>query len=370
MNKNFSYADIVKGLNKPIEQREEKQEITPKQNTQIQIKQDKLNRISVNINGSFSNRINVLLNKILKSEKNNKNYTKVIDMIKDIIIKCNNSFDSIINAMTQINNILNKYSFRKLTDINKSNPNHEYVASNICNVIKEFYGNNHNYSDMLIGDIGGGEGDVIKYIGQTLNISSTNLYCIEQEIWSEKYNFTNNINYIFWDNVDMNLKDQIDVFLLMVSMHHMPDSVINNALANISKQIKKDGLVIIKEHDTTNDDVLKTINWEHHLYHIVTMPNEELSIKHLEEYIVTYISNFKSKKSFDELFESYGLMSVIELNRQFKPLINHDDLNSTNLYWKVYKKINDETINTYTNTDANTDINTDTNTNTNTDVNF
>lgn len=345
-NNNFSYADIVKGLNKPIEQRQEINEIQPQLSNQNAVKQDKLNRISVNINGSFSNRINILLNKILKSEKNNKNYIKVIDILKDIIIKCSNSFDSIINAMIQINNILNKYSFRKLIDINKSNPNHEYVALNISNVIKEFYGDKYNYSDMLIGDIGGGEGDVIKYIGKTLNIPSTNLYCIEQEIWSEKYNFANNINYIFWDNIDINLQNEkIDLFLLMVSMHHMPDSVINNALANISKQLKKDGLVIIKEHDNIDNDVLKTINWEHHLYHIVTMSNEELTIKHLEEYIITYISNFKSKKSFDELFESYGLTPIIELNRQFKPLIRNDDLNSTNLYWKVYKKLDNELLN-------------------------
>ena len=96
--------------------------------------------------------------------------------------------------------------------------------------------------------------------------------------------------------------------------------------------------MIIKEHDKVDDNILNIINWEHHLYHIVTMPNDELTINDLEQYMITYISNFKSKKEFDEIIESYNFTSVVELNRQFKPFINHDNLNTTNLYWKVYKK--------------------------------
>jgi len=253
----FSYADIVKGLNKPIEQNDiivQNDKTTVKdQNIKPLYSQNKISKVSVNINGSFNNRITVLLNKIFKSEKNNKFYAKALNEIKNIIINCNITFDSVINSMMEINNILIRYKFRKLIDINKNNPNHEYVATNISDIIKKINKTEKEYSNYKIVDIGGGEGDVIKYIGQSLNIPSENLYCVEQESWSEKYNFINNVNYVFWDNVDINLPNEdIDLFLLMVSMHHMTNSTIDNALLNMSKQIKKNGIVIIKENKRRN----------------------------------------------------------------------------------------------------------------------
>ena len=344
-NIKFSYADIVKGVNKPLEQNIDTNN-SHTNNSHIQkhipIPISKPIKYGINLNGSYSNRISFLLNKILKSEKNNKYYEKTIIEIQKAILNTSNSFDDIVKTMVNINNILNKNKFRKLNEVYKENPNHDFVSSNIAEIVKKYNSSNLDVTNFNIVDIGGGEGDVIKHIGQTLNIPSTNLYCVEQEKWSEEYIFNNDINYLFWNNVDLNLPNEsIDLFLLIVSMHHMNDEIINNVLKNISKQIKKDGLIIIKEHDSVDENVLGAINWEHHMYHIVTMSNEKLTVSDLENYMITYISNFKSKKNFDDIFKSHNFIGVAELNRQFKPLISHDNLNATNLYWKIYKKNTD-----------------------------
>jgi ubiquinone/menaquinone biosynthesis C-methylase UbiE len=363
----YTYADILKGLHKLNNIIDQNDQTLTNQTLTDQTLTDKPKQFSIYIDDSFNNRLNILINKIFKSEKNNKFYNKAIDEIKKIILICDDSYNNIIKSIIKINDIINKYKLRKLIESNNINPNHEYVGKNIAELIKQYILENklsntfnnldqanldqanldqanldqaNKTSNIKIVDIGGGEGNILKEISKELNIDNSNLYCIEQELWSEQYVFSNNINYIFWNNINIDLPpESIDVFQLIVSMHHMNDDIINNIFTNIKKIIKKDGIIIIKEHDMTNNNTLKTINWEHHIYHIVTTLNENLTVANLENYMITYINNFKSKDLFDSIIFSHGFETVIELDRQFKPFVKHDNLNATNLYWKVYKKI-------------------------------
>jgi SAM-dependent methyltransferase len=333
----FSYADIVKGLKPVIKNNDNLIKNEQAYNNQSNNNTKETIFIQPRVTNILNAKIPILLNKILKQEKNNRLYSVALSEIKNIIIRTNITYDSIVKSMFNINYVLNNYKIKKLIEINKINPHHKYVASSISTIIKKYFTQNHN--ELVIADIGGGEGNVVKFIGNNLNISDKNLFCIEQFEWSEKYSFENKINYIFWDNVDINLPEKsIDVFLLMVSMHHMTNNVINNVLLNISKLLKDNGIIIIKEHDACTDDIIKIINWEHHLYHIVTSPNDELSIEKLNSYLISYIDNFKSKQTFDDIFNEHGFYGVEELDRQFSPLTKYDELNTTNLYWKIYKK--------------------------------
>jgi len=332
MTDSYTYADIVKGLNRLNELFDS--------NKIEHVKYNKIFTFEYNIK-IFNARITILLNKIMKYNKSNKNYTFVVNEIKKRILNCPNTPNNIICSIIKINSLVNKFRFKKTIEINELNPNHMFVAENIVNIIKEYsVNNNNNYTNYHIADIGGGEGDILKYISQLLNIPFKNLYCIEQEMWSNKYKFNNNINYLFWDNITFNLSNDIDLFLLIVSMHHMTDDTINNVLLNISKKIKKNGLIIIKEHDMTDKNILNVINWEHHLHHIMMSENNQLTEAKLQLYIDLSINNFKSKKKFDEIFLLHNFIPIVELDRQFNILIRHDKLNSTNLYWKIYKKFN------------------------------
>jgi len=153
-------------------------------------------------NPDFYNRIKLLLNKLfkpqIKKDPRDKNkYSKGIDDMYDFIKESikNSDYDC-INLIIGLNNIINENKLVKFSDnIDKTNKNHMWVSDNISNLVKQYY--NYNLNELKIIDIGGGEGNVLKRIGEILELSNKNLYCIESEsTWSEEYDFSNDINYI------------------------------------------------------------------------------------------------------------------------------------------------------------------------------
>jgi ubiquinone/menaquinone biosynthesis C-methylase UbiE len=273
---------------------------------------------------NISTRINILLNKLLKNENNS-----TLIKIKNIIINS----DDIIYSILDINNILNKN--KNKNKIYTTNKNHLWISNKLVELLSKF-----NYqSNIKIADIGGGEGNLINFISKSYNIPSSNLYVIEQQNdWAEKYKYSNNINYLFWNNIDINIKSEsIDIILIMVSLHHMLDCTIDNLMLNISRILKKDGLIIIKEHNCTNNEDKIIINWEHHLYHILMSDN--LDEENIKNYLNNFINNYKSMEEYNQIFLKYNFKNILNLNRSFTKYINNEYSNSTNLYWALYKKL-------------------------------
>jgi ubiquinone/menaquinone biosynthesis C-methylase UbiE len=214
--------------------------------------------------------------------------------------------------------------------------NRTYISNKLCQYISR----EHYCVDMKIADIGGGNGDIIKEIGQTLSLPRENLYCIESVApWSEPYTFTNNsfIQYIFWDNLTIPTieNNSLDIIFIMVTLHHMTDETIRRVFENIGRLAKPDSLLIIKEHDCRTAEDEYVINWEHHLYHLVEM-GRKLKEVDIIEYTGHYIANYKSKKIYDDIIGSVGYTPILELNRLFER--NADYKNPTNLYWKIYRR--------------------------------
>jgi len=276
------------------------------------------------IKKDLSTRINQLLNKLLKNE-----YNKNLNKIKTRILNTKETIDDIIYSILYIDSLI------KSTKYHIKNKNYIWTSHQLINIIEKF-----NYkSDVKIVDIGGGEGNILNYIGKFNQITNNNLYVVEQQKeWAEKYKYSNNINYIFWDNNYINIEaDSIDIILIMVSLHHMIDKTIDNLMLNIKRILKKNGLIIIKEHNciTSEDKIL--INWEHHLYHILMSKN--LNEDNLKKYLDQSIFNYKSIDEYNNIFSKYNFQSVMNLNRSFN-LSMHDDItNSTNLYWALYQYI-------------------------------
>lgn len=284
---------------------------------------------------NIADRIQILIQKICK------NFNPVFYKIKKQIFKHYLNQQTLSTTMNNINDIIIKSNIYKLVELSSTNPNHNWVSVNLINIIK----NNiiqKNMSNIKIVDIGGGEGYVLSNIGQALNINKQNLLCIESSNeWYEEYNLINNsmINYVIWDNVNLPIvSNSVDVFILMVSMHHMSDEIINNLLKNIKNIIKPSGIIIIKEHDCVSIDDKFIIDWEHHLYHL--MMTNDLNKKKINKYTKNFVSNYKSKIRFDELFLANNFGSVVELNRFFKyDNTNTDIKNVSKLYWKIYKPL-------------------------------
>ena len=339
MSQTISYAEILKrAINKTI---------IPEAQVLVKsiesVGSDGLDNVGIfdlnNMKNNKNHIINTLVRKILKNNKSDTSYPDIVKRIKSIISNTDDNVNNISDSILKINQIISQSKYKNLSDIN---PNHSYVADNLSNILRSY-----NYtSDTTILDIGGGDGTVVKLIGEKLNIDSKNLYSLEEadSTWIEKYQFTNDINYLFWNNIDIQIdndtddKIKFDIIICMVSLHHMNNQTINNLFLNINRLLKKDGLIILKEHDAISRDSMRIIDWEHHLYHIMKSP-DDLDLDSVHDYLNGFINNYKSKLAFDELFESNGYDEIIELDRFFNKFVEYDSSNITRLYWKIYKKL-------------------------------
>lgn len=267
-------------------------------------------------------RFNILLKKIIKNEN-------ILKIIEDLLTKTR-SYSK--KKFLQISKIYHSYNIKSNIPTNRN-----FISKKVAIYILK----KHYLKSMKIADIGGGNGDVLKEVGQLLKLNKNNLYCVENiSGWTETYNYSNQqyLQYIFWDNVTIpTIKaNSLDVVLIMVSLHHMSDLIIKDLFKNLQILSKANSLLIIKEHDCQNSNDLYIINWEHHLYEITHRPN--LSENDIIKYKANYVDNYKTKGYYDKLIHSYGYIDVVELNRLFEP-IGEDAKNPTNLYWKIYKKI-------------------------------
>ena len=269
-------------------------------------------------------KFDILINKILKIPPDKK---------KEISRMITNTRSYSIKKFLNISNL-----FHSENAINFK-PDRHFISYKISRYLLK----NCFRKNMKIADIGGGNGDVIKIIGENLNLPRDNLYCVENNSnsWAESYPFSNgnHIQYIFWDNVTIpNITPQsLDVVLIMVTLHHMPNDIIQNLFNNLKQLAKPNSLLLLKEHDCKTSDDLYIINWEHHLYYIINSPllNENNVMKYKE----TYVDNYKTKSYYDNLLYKNGYVDIIEFTRLFDKNLHSDKTNSTNLYWKVYKKI-------------------------------
>jgi hypothetical protein len=271
---------------------------------------------------SLNMRFNILLKKIIKNEK-------ILKIIEDLLTETR-SYSK--KKFLQISKIYNSYNIKSNIPTNRN-----FISKKIATYILK----KHYLKSMKIADIGGGNGDVLKEVGQLLKLNKNNLYCVENiSGWTETYNYSNQqyLQYIFWDNLTIpTIKaNSLDVVLIMVSLHHMSDLIIKDLFKNLQILSKANSLLIIKEHDCQNSNDLYIINWEHHLYEITHRPN--LNENDIIKYKANYVDNYKTKGYYDKLIHSYGYIDVVELNRLFEP-IGEDAKNPTNLYWKIYKKI-------------------------------
>lgn len=278
-----------------------------------------------------------LINKLFKHAKQEikpqENYAYFVNDIMNTIINCK----QVNRAMYIINQIIRDYKVSKYEST--ENKNHLWVADNLSSIITNHFAGSV-IEDLQILDIGGGEGDVINYIGDNLNIPKSQLFCIENNTeWFENYEFKNPIQYVFWDNKTIP-NDRADVVILMVSLHHMKDNTIRNLFMEIKRILSPNGIIILKEHNCETEVDKQVINWEHHLYHILkSKDDEELTAKKCQDYLTGFVSNYKSENDFDWIFIENYFKSIKKMNRSFKDINSgnvNDYGNATNLYWKIY----------------------------------
>lgn len=141
-------------------------------------------------------------------------------------------------------------------------------------------------------DFGAGTGIKTEAVKNILKLSNDNVYALDldnfESVDNKKYEYK--FNYIYYDGVnypDINI--QFDLITCIQVLHHALD--INNTIKYIKNLLKKDGLLIIKEHciEIDNDKISLLIDIEHSLYELVRDKN----IEFLNKYYARYFSEIE-----------------------------------------------------------------------------
>ena len=212
-----------------------------------------------------------------------------------------------------------------------------FIVEKLCNKFRDL-GIDIHRSDLQIADIGGGDGNVLSLLREkNTMLSNDHLHCVEDKRWVEEYTFDKTyIDYLFWDFHKIDLPDHsIDVVLLMVSLHHMEDSTIDNALSEIKRFAKKGAYVLVKEHNAGPKNLIN-IEWEHHMYHLLDTLKSGKDLDY-DAYKERNLFNFKSQYHWHAVFSRHGFEEVETLNRFLENEVDSVHKNPTGLYWSIYR---------------------------------
>lgn len=279
---------------------------------------------------NFYTRIEKIIYKIIKKSQIKD---KIYETITSDIYNKNKTFEKKMFFLSQL--------IQSNLSCPQPDPHHNktFISNKLSKYIKNRFSSSTScsVSELTIVDIGGGNGQMLREIGENLKIPKDNLFCVEPIVpWTHPYPFSNSkhLQYVFWDNDTIPVVQplSIDVVIIAVTLHHMSDSVIHKTFENLKRIMKPMSILIIKEHDCKTREDKLIIDWEHHLYHLIESPLQ--GEENIEKYKEKFINNYKSKQQWTDIIECYGYEPIIELNRLFER--NIDSINPTNLYWRIY----------------------------------
>lgn len=171
-----------------------------------------------------------------------------------------------------------------------------YVARKYSSLLESFI-----HPDFVYLDIGCGTGFKANKLGRDLSLNPDNVYGVDIPHWSLlteeqrgnmliKFQFMNENEIIPHEN---NKFDFVSVFMVL---HHVKN--LELLIKEISRIIKKDGILVIRDHDIKTKQQQIITDAEHHLYDYIKVKD----YNHLEdkEYYTRYFSIEQWKKLFEE----------------------------------------------------------------------
>jgi len=157
-------------------------------------------------------------------------YTNLKHNMLSVIKKCVKNNTKSSTEMTKIHlnilNVINNQDINIMLSIDRQ----DFICNQIATYIREYpYVLKINPNTNIL-DIGGGNGNVLSFLGHKYDISASQLVCLEeQDNITDKsftYDFSHkNISYKFWDNISDIESQKFDIIICMVSIHHMTDII-------------------------------------------------------------------------------------------------------------------------------------------------
>ena len=151
-------------------------------------------------------------------------------------------------------------------------------------------------------DIGCGDGSITKELSKLFKFGRS--ICVDVENWFNTYkNKNKNVELIITNGHRINIEsDSVDVILCNHVLHHMTH--LDDMLVEIKRIMKKNGVLIVKEHNCTSRDLSYLIDIYHALFEMVYKKIQN------RRFIGEYYAEYFSEKEMTNKLRDLGFQRI------------------------------------------------------------
>jgi ubiquinone/menaquinone biosynthesis C-methylase UbiE len=180
-------------------------------------------------------------------------------------------------------------------------------------------------------DLGGWDGTITEEVGKYMRLSKKDIINADVDDWVNQIDENErnpNITFVPINN-NGRLPFETATFSLITAFqvfHHIEE--IDDRLSELSRIIKKDGLLVIREHDANSDCTSMLADIEHSMYEMVLKENTS------SDYLNKYEAYYKPMQTWTNIIEYYGFEYI--KNAKYNTRMNM--WNPSRTYYAMYKK--------------------------------
>jgi len=203
----------------------------------------------------------------------------------------------------------------------------KYRALDIVHILKAPQFENLKISNYL--DLGANDGSITSYLGYYLGLRKKNIIALDIDNQSYYEGVKNKkifqATYKTYDGEHIPFPaNTFDVITAFMCLHHVENQ--SDIIHELYRVIKKNGVIIIREHNIKSDEERMIADIQHSLYEMV------LNSKPIDEFYDTFKIECNSEKDWDNLFG----------RNKFKKVYIHQPStiknNPVKYYYAVYQK--------------------------------
>lgn len=220
---------------------------------------------------------------------------KIIDTYlwkyKDLSIKMKNEYYSKVSGMYHIDYVLLNNIYIKLCNLYKIPKNISYQerGDNRVKSIQKYIDLRFPVSCYL--DIGCFDGYITNAIGNLFNLNNNQIHGTDIKPHNSRIQNTIKLNFTIYNGIKLLYDDNyFDLITCLMVLHHIPEENLSSLLSEISRVMKPGGVLILREHNVTNDKQVELLNTMHDFYDYVWT---DKPIKKEDQWDTNYKDNIK-----------------------------------------------------------------------------